>query len=80
MSLALGELTPRHAGHAVRPSQYAVAVPQYGLARFRTSAPRRGLVLVVRLALSETPPRHAGHAGRPSQYAVDVPQYSLARF
>ena len=34
VSLALGELTPRHAGHAVRPSQYAVAVPQYGVVSF----------------------------------------------
>ena len=67
-------------GHAGRPSQYAIAVPQYSVARFCTSAPRPGLVLVVRLALSETPPRHAGHAVRPSQYAIDVPQYSMARF
>ena len=34
VSVALGELPPRHAGHAVRPSQYAVAVAQYGVARF----------------------------------------------
>ena len=34
VSVALGETPPRHAGHAVRPSQYAVAVPQYGLGSF----------------------------------------------
>ena len=54
VSLALGELTPRHAGHAVRPSQYAVAVPQYGLARFRRTghAPRQELVLILSHAVA----------------------------
>ena len=35
--MALGETPPRHAGHAVQPSQYAVTVPQYGVASFCTS-------------------------------------------
>ena len=43
------ETPPRHAGHAVRPSQYAVDVPQYSLARFRRDgrAPHRELVLIL---------------------------------
>ena len=42
------------AGHAVRPSQYAVDVPQYSVARFRRygRAPRRELVLIVRQAVA----------------------------
>ena len=47
--LGLGELPPRRAGHAVRPSQYAIDVPQYSMARFRRCGrgPRRELVLLV---------------------------------
>ena len=41
VSVALGETPPRHAGHAVQPSQYAVTVPQYGVASFCTSDSRR---------------------------------------
>ena len=54
MSLALGELTPRHAGHAVRPLQYAADVQQYSVARFRRygRAPRRELVLILSQARS----------------------------
>ena len=37
VGVAYSELPPRHAGHAFQPSQCAVDVPQYGLARFRTS-------------------------------------------
>ena len=51
--LALSETPPRHAGHAGRPSQYAVDVPQYSLARFRRNgrAPRRELVLILSQAV-----------------------------
>ena len=53
VSLAFSETPPRHAGHAVRPSQYAIAVPQYSVARFRRDgrAPRRELVLILSHAM-----------------------------
>ncbi len=43
------ETLRRRSGHAVRPSQYAVDVPQYSVARFRRygRAPRRELVLIL---------------------------------
>ena len=54
VGVAFSETPPRCACHAVRPSQYAVAVPQYGAARFRRNgrAPRRELVLILSQARS----------------------------
>ena len=54
VGVAYSELPPRHAGHAFQPSQCAIDVPQYGVARFFQTgrAPHRELVLILSHAVA----------------------------
>ena len=82
--LALSETPPRHAGHAVRPWQCTVDVPQYSMARFRRYGRAPRVASTTRTpcqpGLGRGAVRGAGHAVRPSQYAIAVPQYSVPCF